>query len=79
MVVIPQDKANHVVYGAVVACAVSLLAGPGWAFLASVVVAVGKEISDWYQNTKGGSHGVEAYDAVATILGGVLVCLPQVI
>lgn len=76
---IPQDKANHFIYGAVVAFIVSLVVSPVLALAATAVVAVGKELSDWYQNTKGGSHGVEGLDAVATIIGGVMVVLPQLI
>lgn len=76
--VLAQDKANHVVYGAVAAAAVSVY---DMATAAAVVVllAVGKELSDWWQNRKGGSHGVELWDAVATVAGGALVLLPQLV
>lgn len=76
--VLAQDKANHVVYGAVATAAVSVY---DMATAAAVVVllAVGKELSDWWQNRKGGSHGVELWDAVATVAGGALVLLPQLV
>lgn len=75
---LPQDKANHVCYGALIACVVSIFFGPWWALLATAAVAVLKELSDWWQNTRnGGSHGVELLDAAATIAGGALVVLPQ--
>lgn len=74
---LPQDKANHALYGAAIACVISIFFGPWWALVAVAVVAVLKELSDWWQNRKGGSHGVEFLDAAATIAGGVLVVLPQ--
>jgi hypothetical protein len=76
---IPQDKANHAVYGAAIACVVSIFFGPYWALLAVCAVAVLKEVSDWWQNKHGGSHGVELLDAAATIAGGALVLLPQLL
>lgn len=77
---LPQDKANHAVYGAVIACVISIFFGPWWALIAIAAVAVLKEVSDWWQNSRnGGSHGVEFLDAAATIAGGVLVVLPQLL
>lgn len=74
---LPQDKANHAVYGAAIACAASLILSPWWALLIVVAFGVLKEVSDWWQNRKGGHHGVELLDALATIAGGALVLLPQ--
>lgn len=46
------------------------------ATLAALVIGVGKEALDWYSNKyKGGSHGVELLDALATGLGGAYVGL----
>jgi hypothetical protein len=75
---LPQDKANHAVYGAAIAAVglcYSLEVGAGLC----VFFAVGKEISDWWLNRRGGNHGVEIADAAATIFGGALVLLPQVL
>jgi hypothetical protein len=73
---LPQDKANHVVYGAVIAAAVSVYDVQKAAAVV-MLFAVGKELSDWWQNRKGGNHGVEVMDAVATVGGGAIVLLPQ--
>lgn len=75
-----QDKANHFVYGAVIACGASLFFTPWVALLTVCVAGALKEASDWWQNIKnGGSHGVELLDAIATIAGGVTVVLPQIL
>jgi len=83
--IIPQDKANHFVYGsaiAVVAGAVAHYAG-----LPMVVCSVGaaaafgaaKEAADWYRNRKAQAegaimvHGVEVADFLVTVAGGVAV------
>ncbi len=73
---LPQDKANHVVYGAVIAAAVSVYDVQKAAAVV-MLFAVGKEFFDWWQNRKGGSRGVEVMDAVATVGGGAIVLLPQ--
>lgn len=81
---LPQDKANHAFWGAVLACGLSFID----IRLATIVVlaaAIFKEVSDAvinYRTTgdfKNGPHGVELLDAVATITGGALVLLPQFI
>ena len=87
--IIPHDKANHAIYGAVIFLAVLLVAHqllPAYqihiAAAAVVLMAVGKEVSDAVANIlvtgnfKVGPHGVEALDAVATCVGGVLAALP---
>ena len=76
--ILPQDKANHAVYGAAIAATVSFYS-PWWALGAVTAVAVGKELSDWWQNRKGGAHGIELADAVATVAGGLLVLAPQLV
>lgn len=86
---LPQDKANHLAYGALTFCLVLLIAHflfpndqIGFAALVTVLSAVGKEAHDaWVNwkatgNPKKGPHGVELLDAVATISGGALAALP---
>ena len=76
--VLPQDKANHAVYGAVIAAIVSIVGLP-LALLVVAAFAIGKEVYDWWRNRHGEQHGVEIMDAVATICGGLLVLAPQFI
>lgn len=71
--VLPQDKANHAVYGAVIAAIVSLVGLP-LALLVVAGFAIGKEVYDWRQNKP-----YEVMDAVATVCGGLLVLAPQFI
>jgi len=75
---LPQDKANHAVYGAVIAAIVSLFSIP-LALIAVALVGVGKEVFDWWQNRHGEHHGVEVMDVVATVCGGLIVLAPQFI
>ena len=86
---LPQDKANHLAYGAAI-FSVALLAAhhlmpSHQVLIAGLVVlfmAVGKEANDAWINYKAtgnpmqGPHGVELLDAVATCSGGVLAALP---
>jgi formiminotetrahydrofolate cyclodeaminase len=71
--VLPQDKANHAVYGAVIAAIVSIVSLP-LALLVVAGFAIGKEVYDWRQNKP-----YEVLDAVATVCGGLLVLAPQFI
>ena len=86
---LPQDKANHIVYGAVIfniTLALSTLFGIGSGLLiASITVvafAFGKEMVDYIRNRididngRFPNHTVDWLDAAATILGGILVILP---
>lgn len=78
---LPQDKANHVVYGAVIA-ALSLVGGTIFrapmlpfaliALAAVVAVAILKELVD----RRSTNHTPDAMDAVATIAGGLVVVAP---
>lgn len=90
--IIPQDKANHAVYGAVIFCAVFALAHqfvPIYqahiAAAAVMLAAFGKEAVDRLANWRAARaglpmpHGVEMMDAVATCAGGVLAALPMII
>lgn len=85
---LPQDKANHFIYGALIWLGVLVLAlvlgcgeraALGAANVVLVAVAWLKELVDWTLNrmatAKGQAptHGVEALDAVATMSGGALV------
>ena len=83
---IPQDKANHAIYGAVVFCVVfALTRRVPVAAAVVVLVAVGKEIADRLANRRAAKaglpapHGVEMMDAVATCAGGALAALPLLI
>ena len=80
---LPQDKANHVVYGMVVFIAALFalvwfrVAYAAYAALAiTVVVGIAKEVVDAWENYKAtgnwrtGPHGVEGLDALATASGG---------
>jgi uncharacterized membrane protein HdeD (DUF308 family) len=87
--ILPQDKANHWVYGGIIYAVAYLLslAFPIITFPAAYVAlaivalfAVGKEALDAYMNTKNpGSHGVELNDALATIAGSIVVAAPLVL
>ena len=78
---LPQDKANHAFWGAVLACGTSLVSIK-LAIVAVVAAAILKEVSDAvinYRTTSDpmeGPHGVELFDAVATMGGGALVIFP---
>ena len=63
---LPQDKANHVLYGLVVFC-VFAFASPMIGLVAAVVVGAAKE---GYDST--GRGNVEILDFVATASGGGL-------
>jgi len=90
--IFPQDKANHVIYGAAIFSAVLFVAhmfSPAYQIAiasgAVALMAVAKEASDALINhrTTGdpirGPHGVELLDAVATCFGGILAALPMLI
>jgi hypothetical protein len=65
---VPQDKANHFAYGAVVSAIVSRCTGNRAAgFIAAVLFAFGKEV--WDLVTKKGTPDI--MDVVWTALGGL--------
>jgi hypothetical protein len=71
MPTLPADKANHLAYGAALACLGgfhSVLAGA----LLCATFAIGKEVYDQARKT----GAPEVLDAVATLAGGALVLLP---
>lgn len=80
---LPQDKANHFIYGAVIYVAafgvLTALKQPATYYALAVVAlfGVGKEIVDYLQNRyEGARHGVEGLDAFATIAGGAVCAVP---
>ena len=81
MISLPQDKANHFFYGAVIASVLSLYS-PVIALIAVIIIAAAKELNDYLGNQKlikRGSapiHGVEFLDFVFTVLGALAVVLP---
>jgi hypothetical protein len=72
---LPQDKANHFIYGLLIFGVVSLYS-PLAGLIAAVVAAAAKEASDAYINYKAtgsvfqGPHGFEFLDFLATSAGG---------
>lgn len=89
-ILLPQDKANHMAYGAVVGAAagtaVILLGHPELARFAGpaagAVVGLAKEAVDAYFNWRAtgsplrGPHGVELADAAATFAGACATAAP---
>ena len=69
---IPQDKANHAIYGAALACAGLIAHSPLAGLIVCAAFAVGKEVYD--QVSKKGTP--DLMDAVATVVGGLLVVGP---
>jgi hypothetical protein len=79
---IPHDKANHYVYGSIIASVTFAIAfniisvimlALVIAFVATTIVAVGKELYD-----KISGKGVpDFYDVVYTIAGGIIVLFPS--
>lgn len=76
---LPQDKANHFFYGALIfLAALAILRRPDVAYGLVVIAAVGKEALDKISNirsVKAGvvpTHGVEFLDALATCAGGAV-------
>lgn len=83
---LPADKANHVVYGAIIGAIAAIIAHKYLPvhvgeFSTLVVITAGllKEAVDWISNQlaakagKPATHGVEGWDFMATVCGGLLV------
>jgi hypothetical protein len=64
---LPQDKANHVVYGTVIYAIAAPFLGPLVSLIPVALVAIGKEVYDYKSKT----GTPDALDAVATIVGPV--------
>jgi uncharacterized protein YfiM (DUF2279 family) len=82
---LPQDKANHVAYGAAIACVavivLSLFGMPNtavacWALVASLLVGAAKELIDSRNPER---HTADWMDATYTLAGALLVCVPVLI
>ena len=83
---LPQDKANHFFYGALIfLAALAAFRHADAAYGLVVFAAVGKEAIDWLSNQRAireGStptHGVEFLDALATCAGGAVPLLARML
>ncbi len=65
--IIPQDKANHFIYGLAIFLAVGLAFGAIPGLVAAVLIGAAKEIYDRVS----GKGTPDVYDFVATVVGGV--------
>lgn len=63
-----RDKVLHLIAGAVIALVVGLAVSPMIGLLTATLAGVAKEVWDSF-----GNGAVEAWDALATILGGALI------
>ena len=86
MPLLPQDKANHAIYGALIfLLAFAILRRPDAAYGLVVAAAAGKEALDWLSNQRAiragltPTHGVEWFDALATCAGGAVPLLARII
>lgn len=70
----PKDKLLHYTVGTLV-CSVSYLVIGYYSMLLVVAVGIGKEVYDYKHKDK---HTPDVYDALATILGGLVAMLPTV-
>ena len=79
---IPEDKLRHYLGGSIIAFFFSFLSLP-IAAGSVLVVALGKEISDWVSNARRKArgelptHGVELLDILWTVFGGFVVLFSQ--
>jgi hypothetical protein len=67
---IPQDKANHFVYGFIIFFILNLVLSPYFALIGAIVAAVAKEV---YDQIKYG--GFDYKDAIVTVVPGVMLTL----
>ena len=72
---LPQDKANHFIYGSLIYALASLVLDAYPAFFIVMSVAFFKEFADTYKDTADFS----VMDFVVTCLGGLLIMLSQLI
>jgi hypothetical protein len=70
---LPADKANHFVYGALIALVVALTADPLTAMLVCGIAAAAKEARDLM--TRRGTP--DLFDFLCTLAGGLVVVLPS--
>jgi hypothetical protein len=79
---LPQDKANHAIYGSLIfliGFAITRRMDVSYGLV--VLAAVGKEALDWLSNQRSEkpTHGVEWLDALATCAGGAVPLLARMI
>ena len=79
---LPQDKANHALYGALIfliGFAITRRMDVSYGLV--VLASVGKEALDWLSNRRSEkpTHGVEWLDALATCAGGAVPLLARMI
>jgi hypothetical protein len=67
---IPQDKANHIIYGLVIFLLSNLFLNNYFSFVVAFTFALGKEIYDEYKYS-----GFDYKDLIATILFPILLIL----
>lgn len=84
--IIPQDKANHFIYGTAIFAItymiminfVFTLTAVATGMITTTLIAVAKELVDYLLNKRlvsmglRATHGVELFDAVATVSGSVI-------
>lgn len=71
---IPLDKANHFIYGSLIALAALFAVSPLPALMVVAAAAIGKEIADQF------SHGTpDPIDALVTVVGGLVPILANVL
>lgn len=67
--VIPQDKALHIIYGIVIFAIAHLIFNSFYTILIVIFISIAKEL---YDRTEIDKHTVDVWDAVATTAGGLL-------
>ncbi|MBM7556472.1 hypothetical protein [Halanaerobacter jeridensis] len=69
----PVDKVKHFLAGVLIFTFCFILGSNHWFSMVMVIIAgVGKEVYDYYHPQQ---HTVEVLDLLATIAGGIVVCL----
>lgn len=71
---IPLDKANHFIYGSLIALAALFVVSPLPALMVVATAAIGKEIADQF-----GNGTPDPIDALVTIAGGLVPILANVL
>tara|TARA_Y100000389_G_C17341930_1_gene453828 strand:- start:401 stop:652 length:252 start_codon:yes stop_codon:yes gene_type:complete len=67
--IIPQDKANHTLYGIAIFFLTALITNIWIGLVASTLFGVIKEIYDYFNKEH---HSSDIWDLIATICGGVI-------
>lgn len=66
---LPVDKANHFIYGVIIAFIFTVALGPTIGIVATVAIALAKELADRFLKTGTG----EVLDFVITVIGGLFI------